>query len=259
MASQKSRCIAELLENRMMLVANALDPSFGTNGIATASFQNGIDNAHAVAVQADGKIIVVGDASFSGSGKAPFDGFFAARFNPDGTPDDGSESDTTPGDHFGIDGMFTHGEGNGAFATSVAIQKDGKIILAGTADSIAKTGVPAQQYWLLIRLNPDGSLDKTFNDGGVAGEQFSFSNTPLAGIALQSDGKIVAVGTLDDDFLVARFNSDGTPDFEFGQGGSVTTDFANNEADAAVGVVIDNIGNIVVGGSVEGSGVLKGI
>jgi hypothetical protein len=62
-------------------------------------------------------------------------GFFAARFNSDGSLDDGGPADFTPKDQFGTGGMFTYGTGSGAFASAMAIQKDGKIILAGYADS----------------------------------------------------------------------------------------------------------------------------
>jgi uncharacterized delta-60 repeat protein len=181
----------EILEQRLLLASTDLANDFGTGGIASVNFKGGIDNAHAVAVQSDGKIIVAGDASFPGSGN-PRDGFFAARFNTDGTLDDGGDADLNAADHFGTNGMFTYGTGTGAFATSMAIQKDGKIILAGYADS---AGANPQQYWLLVRLKADGTLDKTFGDNGVSGFQFSLDNTPLAAIALQSDGKIVAVGT----------------------------------------------------------------
>jgi uncharacterized delta-60 repeat protein len=243
------RCIAESLENRMLLSFGDLDSRFSGDGVVTLNFQGGFDNAHGVAVQGDGKVIVVGDASVIING-AQKTAMAAVRYNADGTLDDGGANDSTPGDHFGTGGKFTYFTGLASFATAIAIQRDGKIVIAGTEDT---GGEINQQAWLIVRLNADGSFDKTFNGTGKSGLQFSIYNTPLTAIALQSDGKIVAVGSFsatespsNSDWLVGRFNTDGTLDTDF-DGGTVTTDFGGN--DQATGVAIDNIGNIVVGGS----------
>src|SRR5450432_596076 len=232
-------CVAESLENRVLMAVGNLDSTFSSDGIVTLNFEGGFDNAHGVAVQADGKVIVVGDASVTING-AQKTAMAAVRYNADGTLDDGGANDSTPGDHFGTGGKFTYFTGLASFATAVAIQKDGKIIIAGTDNT---GGALNQQAWLIVRLNADGTFDKTFNGNGKSGLAFGISNTPLTAIALQSDGKIVAVGSADGDFLVGRFNTDGTLDNDF-DGGTVTTDFAGT--DAATGVAIDNIGNIVV-------------
>jgi uncharacterized delta-60 repeat protein len=239
-------CVAEQLESRLLFAATDLDTSFSNNGIVTTDFGN-TDVASAVVVQADGKVIVAGDAVVMGTDGHLHHAFAAVRYNADGTLDDGSSADSTPGDHFGTGGKFTYFEGVGATPTAMAIQSDGKILIAGSADS---TGSPAQQYWLIVRLNPNGTFDKTFGDDGVFSFPFSLANTPLNAMALQSDGKIVAVGSFDNDFLVARLTSTGDFDETFNDGGTVTTDFGNN--DVADGVAFDNVGNIVVAGTSGG-------
>src|SRR4051812_41717424 len=94
-----------------------LDPSFSGDGKVTADFGGADDVAHAVAVQADGKIVVAGETQVSVNGVKKT-AFAAVRFNPDGSLDDGSASDTTKGDKFGVGGKFTRvfdqGGGTGA-------------------------------------------------------------------------------------------------------------------------------------------------
>lgn len=242
-----SRCIAEVLENRTLLAATDLDPTFSADGVITSALNGGYNNARAVAVQSDGKVIIVGEAKLSKTSSTY--GFAAVRYNTDGTLDDGGVNDSTPGDHFGTGGVFLYGQGTSSIPTSVAIGRDGKIVIAGYATN------STQQYWLLVRLNTDGSFDKTFNGSGALGMEFSTYNTPLTGVAIQSNGKIVAVGSENGDFLVGRFNVDGSEDDTFGNFGTVTTDFGGT--DAATGVAIDNIGNIVVVGGAAGNGLTQ--
>ncbi len=232
----------------MLLSASDLDRSFSTDGRVSSALNGGYNNAHAVAVQSDGKVIVVGQAKLSTT-RSTY-GFAAIRYNADGTLDDGGSNDSTPGDQFGAGGKFLFGQGTDANATSIAIQRDGKIILAGTATS---GGSVVQQYWVLVRLNTDGSLDKTFGQNGIGGEEFSIDNTPLNAIALQSDGKIVAAGSENGNFLVGRFTAGGELDDTFADFGTATADFGGT--DSASAVAIDNVGNIVVVGGAGGNGV----
>lgn len=98
-----------------------------------------------------------------------------------------------------------------SFATDVALQTDGKIVMSGyTWDNV--TGDV-----FVIRLNTDGSLDNTFGTDGVA--LVSNSTDVTESIAVQSDGKILIGGYTDDSFTVARFNTDGTLDTDFGNNG----------------------------------------
>lgn len=237
----------EALENRRLLAAHNVDTSFGEDGFVTNGFVGGFNNAHGVAVQKDGKVIVVGQAHVGDINSIY--GMAAVRYNSDGTLDDGGPNDSTPDDHFGTDGVFTYGEGTSSQANAIAIQKDGKILLAGTAN--VSTPI-AQQYWLLARLNVDGTPDTDFGNNGIATFQFSIFNTPLNAITLQSDGKILAVGSLDNEFLIARITSTGEFDSQFA-GGNVTLDWGG--VNSATGVAVDVLGRIIVAGGVEGNGV----
>src|SRR5688572_15796468 len=125
-------------------------------------------------------------------------------------------------------------------ASAVVLQPDKKIIVSGNAGGFA----------CIYRYNSDGSLDESFDKDG----KLFFPKWDIAGIALQTDGKLVAVGSVsngtDLDFAIIRFNTDGTIDNEFGTGGEVRTDF-NNFKDQAGAVAVQTDGKIVVAGVAE--------
>lgn len=129
---------------------------------------------------------------------------------------------------------------------AIAIQDDEKIVVAGSQDS---------DFWV-ARFNVDGSKDMNF---GIAGERTrdiaGQSSDYAYDVAIQSDGKIVVVGSADDDFAVARFLTNGHPDTSFNGGsGSLTTDF-NGDGDIARVVVIQSDGKILVGGGRNDCGI----
>jgi uncharacterized delta-60 repeat protein len=121
-------------------------------------------------------------------------------------------------------------------------------------------GLRQPRYRLILEQLEDrtvlnaGAFDPSFGTGGQV--LFNFTNNSgnsLHGIAFQADGKIVAAGSTNDhtqaqDFALARFNTDGSVDSGFGNGGRVTTDFGANRADAATAVVIQADGKIIAGG-----------
>lgn len=216
-----------------------LDSTFGNSGSVRNSFSGGYNNAKAVAVQSDGRVLIAGE---SGNQMA------VLRYNTDGTLDDGSPNDSTPGDEFATDGVFKYSNGLASGVRAMAIQKDGKIILA--AAPFTNTS-PAQQYWLLVRLKANGTMDGTFGEGGAAAMSFSIYDATLNAITLQPDGKIVAVGGMNDDWHIARFTTTGDLDNSFNFG-DTTVDFGGK--DEATGVGIDNAGNILVGGGAAGNG-----
>jgi len=237
-----------------------LDPSFGGDGIVTTGFPGGIDEtAHAIAIQSDGKIVVAGRASSATGGD-----FGLARYNADGSLDTNADAD--PGTHFGGDGIVTTpvAPANGSDdATDVAIQSDGKIVVAGEADMGGATGFD----FAVLRYNADGTLD----DGG-GGSDFGGDGvvtTPIGpstgedvalGVAIQSGGKIVVAGyadmggTTDFDFALARYNADGSLDdagggSSFDTDGIVTTNFTDDGGDdEANAVAIQGDGKIVAAG-----------
>jgi uncharacterized delta-60 repeat protein len=150
----------------------------------------------------------------------------------------GGDLDTS----FGDDGkVITRITRHGESASAVAIQADGRIVVAGTTFG-------ANRKFALARYRRDGRLDASFGgDGGVT-TNFTAGPDEADALAVQADGKIVAAGTSgDDDFAVARYNPDGTLDGAFGREGKITTDFGGGE-DAAYAVAIQADGSILVAG-----------
>lgn len=222
-----------------------LDPTFGTGGKVTIDFNRSTDIAYAVARQSDGKLVVVG-TTYTNNDYTGED-FAITRHNANGT------LDTT----FGVNGKVTTDfPGLAAVASSVLIQPDGKILVAGGAFP----GFTFLGDFELARYNSDGSLDTSFGAGGIVTTSFPGQGSYASALALQSDGKIVAAGTdfinftTDDssntDFGLERYNSDGTPDTTFGNGGQVTTDF-DGFNDDAFSVLIQSDGKIVAVGSAK--------
>jgi uncharacterized delta-60 repeat protein len=233
----------EWLEDRCTLSAGALDTTFGQGGIVLTHFgffSN--DQGQAVAVQPDGKILVAGSG---GSANSMFE---LARYNPNGS------LDTT----FGQGGKMSTSFGPGAdSANALALQSDGKIVVVGSAYMGAATGTD----FAVARYNADGSLDTSFGQGGLVTTNFTLNYTDVAqGVALQADGRIVVVGHTNggaatgDNFAVVRYNSDGSLDTSFGQGGLVATNFRGTSSDDAYAVAIQSDGRMVLAGTSNAAG-----
>ena len=215
-----------------------LDASFGAGGRVATAFGGRFEHATSVAIGIDGKIVVAG-----GSVVGLFNDFALARYNTDGTLDAG----------FGTGGKVLTGFGVSAQAYSVAVQPDGKIVVAGEAN------IDGNFDFELVRYNTDGTLDNSFGAGGKVSTDFGlfeqgYSYALAYSLALQPDGKIVLAGeatfgtfNAQADFALARYNSDGTLDASFGIGGKVTTNVGGGR-DAAFSVAIQPDGNIVAGG-----------
>ncbi len=187
--------------------AGTLDTGFGTMGKVTTSFGTSVQaGAYAAVLQSDGKNIAAGYAT-SGTGTV----FAMARYNVDGTLDSSFSSTGTVTTAFGsIDDRIL----------SVVIQTDGKIIAAGYSN----TGTA--NVFALARYNPDGSLDSAFGTGGKVTTSLGSVDDTAQTVAIQSDGKIIAAGYSNngtcDVFALARYNSDGTLDTNFGTEGKAT-------------------------------------
>jgi uncharacterized delta-60 repeat protein len=202
-----------------------LDPTFGGTGKVTTDF-GGFDAAFGVALQANGKIVAAGQGG-------PGGGFALARYNADGSLDTS----------FGSGGeVTTHFTAGVEVAIAVAIQVDGKIVVTG------QTFAGGFQQFALARYNADGSLDATFASGGILTTDFGLGSGFGGALVIQPNGKIVAAGRAGSDFVVARYNTDGSPDASFGSGGKVTTDFGGVIFDAAFGVALQSNGKIVAAG-----------
>ena len=234
--------------------AGDLDHTFGGSG-GVASDLGGHESAHGIAVQTDNKVVVAG---FRGAGPGDQTGDFAVvRYDTDGAMDD----------DFGTDGQVLVSVGDIAgfdVATDVAIQPDGKIVVVG------RTREAGSDAFGIVRLNADGSLDKSFNEDGIAIVSFvdltkdANANAGANGIAIDAAGRIVVVGYVehpgtkggpDRDFAIVRLEQDGDPDPTFNGGGLNTFQFdaapAERNVEAAEDVAIQEDGKIVLVGSYD--------
>jgi uncharacterized delta-60 repeat protein len=210
-----------------------LDTSFGGDGFVFTDFGSRIDNAFAIAIQPDGKIIAAGQSSLQ---MAFSHDFVLARYLPNG------KRDST----FSSDGKVRTDFGAQESAVALGLQPDGKILVAGTlVTSQRASGIVA-------RYLANGYLDATFGgDGLVLIESGSVSI--IRALAVQPDGKILLVGRsnindIDDDFALWRLHPNGRFDTKFGDNGLVTTDF---DADDASAVALKPDGKIIVIGQVQ--------
>jgi uncharacterized delta-60 repeat protein len=263
-----------------------LDPTFGSGGQVISSFTNDYDEADAVTVQPDGKLVIAGTTLASGSSTG-YD-FLVARYNADGTRDAsfGSGGYTATDFNKGVDK-----------AAAVALQPQAsgpaRIVAVGSAMSGRNTDVGLARYnangtrdatfgnkgktitnlngitaqavvvdgsgrilvaagTFLLRYTANGALDATFgNNGEVA------TGVDVGGpgqhrtqcIALQSDGKIVVgSSTGSSGFVLTRITARGAIDTTFGSGGTVTTLPTPTSSDNFRGLTLQGDGKIVVAG-----------
>ncbi len=208
----------------------SLDLSFGDGGTGSVNFF-GRDFAYAVAVQPDGKVVLVGETR----AVAAAANIAVARLDPDGTPDLGFDVN-------GIRVIDLLGDDRGQ---AVALQPDGKILVAGFGGAFGNAIT-------VTRLNPDGTIDAGFGDGGTGGVDLGGLERAF-GVALQRDGKIVIAGDRFPpgggarDVLVARLTAGGSPDLAFGVNGSRVIDSGGE--DGATAVTLQPDGKIVLAGS----------
>ena len=191
------------------------------------------DAAHAIAPQSDGNFVVAG-ITLSG----PQYQFALVRFLPNGSLDPA----------FGTGGKVITSLAQGltntaGHAVALVIQTDGRLVVAGTSGG----------DFVLVRLNPNGSIDQSFGSGGTVTTDFGFVENASA-LVLQPDGKLVAAGSSVGgpalaDFVLARYSSDGTLDQSFGVEGKVRTDFGLGLPDTLDALVLQPDGRLVAAGS----------
>ena len=230
----------------------SIDRSFGSNGITTINAFTETFNDHysfltgstdgtikAIAIQPDGRIVVAGTKDITG--------VFAARFMPNGT------LDAT----FGNNGVTVIGVNLHYYGVSaMTLQPDGKLLIAGGKS--CDIDYTPFDCGIIIRFNADGSIDKSFAKDGIVVNENSWMPDYVGAynynaIAVQPDGKIVATGyqygggftTIN--FVVSRYNTDGTPDTTFGNGGTVITNW-NDWDDSPESIAILPDGKILIGG-----------
>jgi uncharacterized delta-60 repeat protein len=223
--------------------AGDLDPSFSGDGKANTPFftdANASAAAYAVALQADGKIVVAGSASpYQGGGGGVTSDFALARYHPNGSLDTSFSGDGK---------LTTNVFGGQDYAYAVAVQTDGKILAAGAANVNAASFF---NRFTLVRYNSNGSIDTSFGSAGIVSTDFFGNNSEATAIALQTDGKIVVAGVASDgvanQFALVRYLTNGSLDTSFGVGGKVTTSFFGFD-DSASAVRVQADGKIVVAG-----------
>ncbi|MGH3089855.1 MAG: hypothetical protein ACRDSJ_21455, partial [Rubrobacteraceae bacterium] len=213
-----------------------LDPSFGDGGkILTDMGSEGfIEDLGAIALQSDGKIVAVGvtGESAAASNRAVI---AVARYNPNGSLDTS----------FSDDGKFVLNIGGAEeFASDVAVQNDGRILVAGRLDG--ESGAASNDF-LVIRLNTNGSLDNSFDGNGIASTDMNNSFDHARAVVAQSNGAIVAAGEAGPDFALARYNSNGSLDTTFDTDGKVVTDMGSTD-DFIEDIAIRTGGKLVVAG-----------
>jgi uncharacterized delta-60 repeat protein len=208
-------------------IDGSLDPSFSGDGKVITDFGSTQDKGYSVAVQADGKILVAGST---------VNNFALARYNNDGSLDA----------NFSGDGMLTTDFGGYDLGYSVAVQADGKILVAGYTRNYSSGSID----FALARYNSDGSLDTSFNGTGKVTTDFGGADLGAC-VTVQIDGKILVAGSSNansnSDFALTRYNSDGSLDLDFSSDGKVTTDFGND--DWSKSVTVQDDGKILVAGS----------
>ncbi|MEP7213219.1 MAG: hypothetical protein ABI791_09100 [Acidobacteriota bacterium] len=206
----------------------SLDASFGDGGFAYIAWtapDPGTAGILALQIVNGQEYIIVAGANAGGTS------IRCERFTPSGALDTA----------FGTGGVTS--VNTGGLASSVGIQADQKILLAGGAFPVA-------------RLNADGTPDAGYGPGGISRTQ---SGIYIRSLYMMSNGQVLAVGDIDGkklkgaatrDFAVARFNASGTLDTTFGTSGKTVIDFTGKN-DLGIGVAVDAAGRIVLCGEAQ--------
>ena len=213
-----------------------LDAGFGAGGKVVTDFSSRAqtsDDPFGVAIQADARLVVAGGSGKGGTG--PYR-IAVARYTTRGKLDPS----------FGRGGRVLTRVGSDGFGRAVAIQRDRKIVVAGSGRSA----------FALARYTARGKLDRGFGQGGTVSTKLgSFSSAQA--VAIQPDGKIVAAGEASLDFGIVRYTASGKLDRSFGNGGRIVTNigFLTPEGggryqseDRALAAALQPDGKLVVAG-----------
>lgn len=224
--------LAVLMATTAKAASGDLDTTFGSGGMF--QFPNYYPNSHypnAVVIQPDDKIIVA-ESSVTNNGANHYVGL--RRYVSNGFSDDSS---------FGVGyGYSMFAPISGGTATAVALQPNGKILLAASSNS----------DFYILRFTPDGLFDTSFGNNGLVTTDFSGGVDGAYDVAVRGDGKIIVAGYAtfgsDKKFAVARYNSNGTLDTSFSGNGKMVTGWGEGENYAAAVALLPN-NKILLGGT----------
>lgn len=214
------------------------DPTYSQDGIAIYPFGGRSSGIRDIALQKDGKAVIAGSVDAPGDATDAM----VARVKPNGKLDKS----------FGKKGLLNFGVKDGTALDALAIQKDGRIVVAGeTSGTII--GDPGSQ--LFARVTRNGKLDKTFSGDGIFTRKVKDSSTRVEDVAIEKSGRIVGVAGIfesdgpDFSYGVSAVKANGTKDKKFGQKGLALRDFGD---DTSLGsIAVQKGGGIVVGGKVR--------
>lgn len=206
----------ELLEQRQLLTAGDLDPTFGVGGHVETEYATSTEASKALAsvVQSDGKIIAAGEGGI-------------ARFLPNGS------LDTT----FGVGGQVQYPY----FARSIALQTNGSFVVAGATSTVGNPRFAVSRYL------SNGTIDTSFDTDGHAQPSFGGTSEYATDIAVQANGRLVVVGVSDSQIAVARLTAAGSLDTTFSGDGLLLKAIYSTRNEASA-VAIQPDGKIVVAG-----------
>jgi uncharacterized delta-60 repeat protein len=220
-----------------------LDSSFGGDGKITTDFVYTLDEAFALAIDSQNRIVAAGQADNYGESSD----FALARYAPSGDLDPSFGGDGLVETSFSNDPYDAYWD----YATTALIDGQGHILAAGG------NGESGDEF-ALARYDAGGQLDSGFGSDGLVQTKFSHSGRANS-LAIDPEGRIVAVGqdlgASNGQFALARYLVSGDLDPSFGSGGKVTTLFGKGTDARANAAAIDGRGRIVAVGSVfDGSG-----
>ncbi len=270
------------------------DASFGTAGVVVFGVDHTVPVG--VAVQPDGKILV---GSTSGQNVDGGGGFALARFNSNGSVDNafgtGGHLDVVPFGtalsatlalqpdgkilmtgsdalaRFDSNGQLDTSFGTGGVsvlpffgAAAIALQSDGKILIASSSQVL-----DFNRDGIIVRFNPNGTLDKTFGLFGqissvASGGVFGTAGAAVSSIVLQADGKFIVPGAITSKLInppgsnhtgfgLIRYNRSGSIDTSFGTAGGILTNFGSNPNATAFALAIQSNGDIIAAGQAGSS------
>lgn len=215
-----------------------LDNSFGIGGVTTTAIGNSFGGLNSIALQPDGKIIVSGYVDGGTN-----DDIAVARYNSNGTLDNS----------FGTNGIvITAIDDLDDNSWDMLLQPDGKIVVTGSCNGLS-TGY--NSVIAVVRYNANGTLDNSFGTGGKVTTRVGPGHSRSLTVALQADGKLVVGGKTDidnstfyEDFIIVRYNANGTLDNTFDTDGMVIFGNGNLGRDEVKCVLVKPDGKIIVAG-----------